>query len=447
MLHRSINDTESQSGSTLDLLVFTFDQPRVNQWRPAEPSETTEESDVRSESAEPAPPSTVTQPETAGSSPSVALTILATLAVLYTIAAASAILFPITLAALLALTLRPVVRYGERWHIAPLVTSIGILLVTILIAIGGIAVLIEPAQTWLNEAPTRLNVVGEKLSGIRDGINDVYVVSEQLENLANGGTNEPTTTTEDQTLWQRVTSLVTTNTASQSTGDAIEPMEPIAVEVRQPRLIANLTALSSAGNFVGTLLIALVLGFFLLVEGDTLLTNTIHILPRFSDKKNAVRLVQKLETGISQYLLTITSINVGLGIVVACAMWVMGVPNAALWGLMATVLNFIPFLGALIGVVVLFLVAVFSFDSLAYASLVPLVFLTLTTIEGNFLTPMLVGRTVSLNSVAVLVSLVLWGWLWGLGGAFIGVPLLIIFKLACDQFERTAPIGELLAGR
>jgi len=377
---------------------------------------------------------------------SVALTILATLALLYTTAAAGAILFPITLAVLLALTLRPVVRYCERRHIPPLVTSLGLLLAMILFVATSVVLLVEPAQTWLSEAPARMNVVGEKLSRIRDRINEVYVVSEQLESLANGETSSTQPVTPKTTFWDRANSLLSAESVSE-TQAANESAAPIAVEVRQPRLMANLTALSSAGNYLGTLLIALVMAFFLLVEGDMLLTNIIHILPTWSDKKNAVQLLQRLETGISRYLLTITLINVGLGVVVAAALWVMGVPNAALWGLMATVLNFIPFLGAFMGVVILFLVAVFSFDSLAYASLVPVVFLTLTTIEGNFLTPMLVGRTVSVNSVAVLLALILWGWLWGIGGALIGVPLLIIFKLVCDQFERTTHIGELLSGR
>jgi predicted PurR-regulated permease PerM len=197
----------------------------------------------------------------------------------------------------------------------------------------------------------------------------------------------------------------------------------------------------------GMIGIALIVGFFLLLEGDTLLNNILNITPRWTDKKNTVQLVYKLEDGVSKYLLTVSLINIALGVAVAIAMWLLGVPNAMLWGVLATLLNFIPFLGALLGVVIIFLVSVFSFDSLGYALVPPSVFLILTTIEGNFITPSLVGRSVSVNSVAVLLSLILWGWLWGIGGAFVGVPLLIIFKLICDQFERTAPIGALLSGR
>ncbi|MBI1348227.1 AI-2E family transporter [bacterium] len=395
----------------------------------------------------PAPTPTAAQHTPIPAATSPALVILATLAVGYTLAAAGAVLFPVTLAMLLALTLRPVVRVAERRRIPPLVTSLGLLMFMLIATVMSVTILIEPAQTWLSEAPQRLKVVGEKLSGLRDGLNEVYVVSEQLESLANGTGLEKKS--ETLSVWDRILHVLTPENSNSATirKDPADPSQPVTVEVRQPRLVANLAALNSAGNVLGSFLITVVLGFFLLIEGDTLLTNTIHIMPRFSDKVNAIRLVHKLEAGISRYLLTITLINIGLGVVVALAMWLLGVPNALLWGLMATLLNFIPFLGALVGVVVLFLVAVFSFDSLAYASLIPVVFLTITTIEGNFITPMMVGRTVSVNSVSVLLSLVLWGWLWGLGGALIGVPLLIIFKLVCDQFERTAPIGELLAGR
>ncbi len=379
---------------------------------------------------------------------STALTILATLAVLYTMAAAQAILFPITLALLFALTLRPVVRGLERKGISPLVTSLGLLVVVMGSLTAGVMGMIEPAQTWIEEAPSRMQVVGEKLSGLRTRLQELAHFSERLENIATGATTTETTTAAEpgeSPVWERLRKVFP---SAEKAPDLREPAgSPVAVEVRQPRLIANLSVLNSAGNAVGMMMITLVLGFFLLWEGDTLLNNVLGTLPRFRDKKNVVRLVQNVERGISRYLLTVTLINMGLGFAIGSALWLLGVPNPALWGLMATVLNFIPFLGALLGVVVIFLVSVFSFDSLAYATIPPLVYFALNAMEGNFITPALIGRSVSLNSVAVFVALVLWGWLWGIGGALIGVPLLIIFKLVCDQFEKTAPIGALLEGR
>jgi predicted PurR-regulated permease PerM len=376
---------------------------------------------------------------------SVALTIIATLAIIYTASAAQAILFPITLAILFALTLRPIVRFADRRGVSPLVTTLALMFFVVAAIAAGMMMMVEPAQTWIHEAPKRMEVVGQKLSSFRDGINELYSVSERLENLASGGSlKAEDDETEDP---QALSAIVGKNAGEQEPATAEKSPEPIPVELKQPRLLANLSVLNSAGNMAGMIGIALIVGFFLLLEGDTLLNNILNITPRWTDKKNTVQLVYKLEDGVSKYLLTVSLINIALGVAVAIAMWLLGVPNAMLWGVLATLLNFIPFLGALLGVVIIFLVSVFSFDSLGYALVPPSVFLILTTIEGNFITPSLVGRSVSVNSVAVLLSLILWGWLWGIGGAFVGVPLLIIFKLICDQFERTAPIGALLSGR
>ena len=168
--------------------------------------------------------------------------------------------------------------------------------------------------------------------------------------------------------------------------------------------------------------------------------------PTFRDKRKVVEMVHEVERGVSSYLLTVTLINIALGVVIGLAMWLMEMPNPALWGAMATTLNFIPYLGAMAGTIVVFLVAVFSFDSLAYASLVPVVYFGCTALEGNFVTPSLLGRNMSMNPIVVFLSLVFWGWMWGVGGALIAVPTLAILKIGLDQFDRTRPIGTLLGG-
>jgi predicted PurR-regulated permease PerM len=121
-------------------------------------------------------------------------------------------------------------------------------------------------------------------------------------------------------------------------------------------------------------------------------------------------------------------------------------PNPALWGAMCCVLNFIPYVGAMAGTMVVFLVAVLTFDSLGYACLVPAVYFAITAVEGNLITPALLGRSMSLNPVMVFLFLVFWGWIWGIGGALLAVPLLAMLKIGFDQFERTRPVGTLLGG-
>ena len=125
-------------------------------------------------------------------------------------------------------------------------------------------------------------------------------------------------------------------------------------------------------------------------------------------------------------------------------MWVIGLPNAGLWGTVAGVLNFIPFLGPGITAVLIFLVSVLTFDTLSAMLVPPAVFIALTTLEGNFLTPMIVGRRLSLNPIAVFVSILFWGWMWGMPGALLAVPILAIMKILCDAHEPLRPAGALL---
>ncbi len=139
-------------------------------------------------------------------------------------------------------------------------------------------------------------------------------------------------------------------------------------------------------------------------------------------------------------------INVGLGIVVAAALWLMGVPNAGVWGLMTTVFNYVPFVGQGVAGLIVGLVALLSFDSVGYALLVPAVFYTIAAVEGNLITPAMLGKHMSLNPLIVLVALLFWGWIWGIAGAALAIPILAITKISCDRFECTRSIGTLLGG-
>jgi predicted PurR-regulated permease PerM len=257
----------------------------------------------------------------------------------------------------------------------------------------------------------------------------IQEASEELEELAQGKSADE----QPGTLW---------NWFSPAERDP----EPVTVEVKQPRLASNLMVLNSAGSFLAATVVTFVLAFFLLSAGDVLINNVLRILPSMREKRNAVELVRNVEQGISSYLFTVTCINVALGVVQGVAMWLLGMPNPALWGAMCCVLNYIPYLGALLGTIVVFLVAVLTFDTLAYAALVPATYFAITALEGNLITPAILGRSMSLNPVMVFLFLTFWGWMWGIGGALLAVPLLAMLKIGFDQFERTKPMGTLLGG-
>ncbi len=136
----------------------------------------------------------------------------------------------------------------------------------------------------------------------------------------------------------------------------------------------------------------------------------------------------------------------GFGAIVAGAMFATGMPNPLLWGAMVAFLNYIPFIGHTVSTIVIAVVALLSFDELAKALIPPGIFIVLAALEGNLVTPMILARRLTLNPVAVVAALLIWGWLWGIVGLLLAVPLLVVIKIACDKIEPLNPIGEFLGG-
>jgi predicted PurR-regulated permease PerM len=188
----------------------------------------------------------------------------------------------------------------------------------------------------------------------------------------------------------------------------------------------------------------LVLLYFLLAGGDLFLQKLIKVLPQLRDKKKAVSIARETEASISTYLVTVTLMNIGLGLTVAGVMYLLGMPNPLLWGAMAALAEFVPYLGATALVVVLTLAGLVTFDQVGQALLVPGAYLAVNVLQSQFIYPTILGQRLTLNPVAILVGLVFWWWIWGIPGAFLAVPLLATFKIFCDHIEALAPIGEFL---
>ncbi len=413
-----------------------------------------------------APPSTWTTLDARSKS----LIILAVLALVYSLYFARALVLPIALAAILSSVLRPVVRRLHRWHIPNFAAAAIVLLGMFAVIVFSAVTLVGPANEWLDNAPTYFREVEVKFRGLREQVATLSEASKKMESLVgNGGLDEgplDAEAREDAALEKlhnapagldspREATLPWENVAIDGEGpvdlSAVEngrngrtvQQQPIPVEIRQHRLTE--VVFNTTGSVLASAGVMMVLMYFLLTTGDRFLNRMVEVMPTFREKRRVVEIVRSIEHGISNYLFTVSVINVGLGLAIGLAMWAFGMPNPALWGVMATGLNFMPYIGALLGTGLVFVAAVLAFDSLAYAAMIPAVYFLLTAIEGNFVTPTLIGRSMSLNPIMVFLSLLFWGWIWGVGGAFLAVPLLAIFKIVADQIEPLQPVGRLLS--
>ena len=218
---------------------------------------------------------------------------------------------------------------------------------------------------------------------------------------------------------------------------------PQEVVVRGPRLSERL--FGTTQSLLAGALETLILLYFLLAAGDLFLQKLIKVLPLLRDKKKAVAIARETEASISTYLFTVAVVNVGLGVVVTLVMLLLRMPNAAAVGHAggAGGIHSVPRRHRHAGRCSRW-PAWWSFPTLGHALLVPGAYLAVNLVQANFVSPTVLGRRLTLNPVAILVGLAFWWWIWGVGGAFIAVPLLATFKIFCDHIESLAPIGEFL---
>jgi predicted PurR-regulated permease PerM len=309
---------------------------------------------------------------------------------------------------LLDFLLSPIIRTLKRARI-PEPLGAALLVLALLGALGaGAYSLAEPARTWVAKAPESLRRVQSRLSELRKPVEQVTRTAEQVE----------------------------------AATEVTKSGGPQEVVLRGPRLSERL--FGTTQSLLTGALETIILLYFLLAAGDLFLQKLIKVLPLLKDKKKAVAIARETEASISTYLFTVALVNVGLGITVTLVMLLIGMPNAVLWGSLAALAEFIPYIGATAMLATLSMAGLVTFPTLGHALLVPGAYLAVNLIQANFISPAVLGRRLTLNPVAILVGLVFWWWIWGVGGAFIAVPLLATFKIFCDHIESLAPIGEFL---
>lgn len=340
---------------------------------------------------------------------SISLTILTFLAILYTLYFARSFFLPVLLALLLSLLLVPAVRWlHQRLRVPPAGGGAIVLAALVGTLVVAASFVVEPASSWMQAIPSHIPQLQHRLEFLQAPFEKVQETTEQVQQLTGGGEDEQIVQMRENTM----TGLMMRQT---------------------PALAANL-------------LLMFVLIYFILASGDLFLRKVVRMVRTFEDKRRAVEIARDIQERISIYLRTITIVNFCVGLAVAVAAWLTGLGNYVLWGVLAFALNFIPYLGALIGIIATLLAGLLTFESPAYAFVMPAIYFAINVLEGNFITPSVIGRILTLNPVIVFLSLMFWGWIWGIAGALLAVPLLATFKIICDHLPPLRPIGEFVGG-
>jgi predicted PurR-regulated permease PerM len=338
----------------------------------------------------------------------VALMGIFVLAVLYTIYFARLFLVPIALSLVLAILLSPFVRMLSRIKV-PRPIGAGIVVgLLILVVTTTIYNLSTPAAKWMDSVPFLLSNIQFKMSEFQSSLKKVREASRQLEEMANLGKKK-----------QEEVQVAKISLA-----------EKIFTQVR---------------SFSSSALIMVVVLYFILAYGARIQKRLASFdgLPSSSGK--IYHFFIQVEKELSSYLYTITIINLCLGLLTAAGLTFVGLPNPFLWGVLACLFNFIPYLGAAFTLFVISIVSLMTFDSWSLIIRAPLVFFFLTALEGQIVTPSILGHRLTINPLVVLVSIFFWGWLWGVAGAILGVPILATFMVAAKIYKPLQPLGRILS--
>lgn len=328
----------------------------------------------------------------------------------FSLSYAKLFIVPVVLAFLLSMVFSPIRRVLDRCGMSQGLSATAIVtsLLAVLFVIA--AALAVPVNGWVNDAPRIERTIEYRLNEISGPFSELFSAQEKLDDIAEQDSpNVQQVETQDNSFSKKLASIV-------------------------PTVIAQ---------FIFTIVLLL----FLLASGDMFYEKIVHVMPTLHDKKRAMRITRDIERKLSRYLLTITIINAGLGVGVGIAMWALGMPSPLIFGIIAFIFNFVPYLGAMAGIIIAALVGIVSFDNLSWVLVVIGSYFTLTTLEGQLVTPYFVGRSLRINIVVVFLAISFFAWLWSVVGMIVAVPLLVAIKTLCEHINGLESLGHFLSER
>jgi predicted PurR-regulated permease PerM len=320
------------------------------------------------------------------------------------------VVLPVVIALLLSLLLSTPVRWMRRRRIPERFGAAIVVFGALGIAAVAAALLVSPAVEWISSAPASIARVETK---IRLLAKPIAALQQSADRIA---------------------------TVTAPTTPSGKP--PAQVQLTTPGLFERVSM--ETLSVLPAALSSIFLTYFLLASGPLFRRKIAQILPGRRDVVQFETILSEIEIVTSKFLATATMINTGVGIATAFALWAVGVPNAILWGGVAAVLNFVPYLGPIATAGIITFAALASFDEPVRALIAPACFVVIHLTENNLVTPVLLGRRLPVNTVAIFVGLLFFAWIWGIPGAVLAVPLTTVAKVACDHIPALKHFGEVL---
>jgi predicted PurR-regulated permease PerM len=345
-------------------------------------------------------------PPSARSLAVVGLLLIAVGTVLYL---ARVVFIPLTFALMLSFVLSPVVSWLRRLWIPRAVGAAVVVVLLLASAAFAAAELATPAADWIGRSPRVLQTLERKVRPWRRPVKDVSELAERVERFTQMEQRKP----------------------------------PQEVTLEKPGILSS--ALDTVWAVAAGSLVTVFALYFALLTGDVLLARIIAWVPDLSSQRRTTDVLDSIQSGMSRYLGTVFLINLGVGLAVGLGMYLLAMPNPFLWGALAAIVNFVPYVGPFVGILTVSAVSIVSFPDTTSAMLPPLFYLGLASIEGNIITPLILGRTCELDPLVIFVWLLFWGWLWGVAGAIVAVPMLMLIKLTCEKSLFLKPVAALIS--
>jgi predicted PurR-regulated permease PerM len=358
---------------------------------------------------------------------SLSLSILGGLALILAMQYAQSVLIPIVLGLLLSYALSPLVGALERYHV-PRFAGAAIAVSLLVGSLGlGVYTLSDEATAIVGTIPDASRRIRDRVTAQRRQnttiISQVQQAAKEIEKTADAATTAPDDARPRGNQVQRV--------------QIVEP----AFRASDYLWIGGMGLFGFLGQFA----MILFLVFFLLVTGDLYKRKMVKIAgPTLSKKKVTVQILDEINDQIESFIKVQIITSMVVAVATGFALWMFGVDNFAMWGILAGLFNSIPYMGPLLVTGGLALVAFMQFNDIARSVYVSGVAFAITSLEGFLLTPMMMSRAAQMNPVAIFVGLLFWSWMWGVWGTILAVPMLMMFKSVCDHVEDLQPIGELL---